>query len=254
MPLPLAGKAVLIARPRRQAQALAERIRAAGGEALVFPVLEIEPVAPDAQARAVLSTLGAAHLAVFISANAVEHGLRLVRAAGGWPATLTAVAVGAATASALRAQGVDRVLVPEHGADSEALLALPEMQSVGGQRIVIFRGVGGRELLADTLRSRGAQVAYVQCYRRGKPALDVSPVTERLRTRTLHAVVAASGEALANLVELLPDPALLELPLCIAHPNVARTAHDLGFRRVQAATGGEAGLLDALIAALRRHD
>jgi uroporphyrinogen-III synthase len=253
MPPPLAGRAVLIARPRRQAEALAERIRAAGGEALVVAALEIEPVAPDPQARAVLSTLGAAHLAVFISANAVEHGLPLVRAAGGWPAALRAAAVGLATASALRAQGIDRVLVPGQGGDSEALLALPELQNVSGQRIVIFRGVGGRELLADTLRSRGAQVGYVECYRRGKPVLDVRPVIGRLRSGTLHAVVAASGEALANLVELLPEPGLLELPLVVTHANVGRAAHDIGFRRVQVAAGGESGLLDTLIAAVCRE-
>jgi uroporphyrinogen-III synthase len=252
MPLPLAGEAVLITRPRGQAQALAEHIRAAGGDPLVFPVLDIEPVAPDAQARGALSALGAAQLAVFVSANAVAHGLPLVRAAGGWPATLTAAAVGAATATALRAQGVGRVLVPDQGADSEALLALPELHSVEGQRVVIFRGVGGRELLADTLRSRGAQVAYVECYRRVKPALDASQILERVRAGTLHAAVAASGEALANLVELLPDAALLALPLVVTHPNVARTARDLGFRRVEAAAGGEAGLLDALIAAVSR--
>jgi uroporphyrinogen-III synthase len=97
-------------------------------------------------------------------------------------------------------------------------------------------------------------VAYVECYRRGKPALDVRPVIERLQTGTLHAVVAASGEALANLVELLPGPALLELPLSVTHANVARAAHDLGFRRVQVAAGGEAGLLDTLIAAVCRDD
>jgi uroporphyrinogen-III synthase len=252
MPLHLAGKAVLIARPRGQAQALAERIRAAGGEPLVFPVLEIEPIAPDAQARGALSTLGAAQLAVFVSANAVAHGLPLVRAAGGWPGTLPAAAIGAATASALRAQGIDRVLVPDQGADSEALLALPELQSVEGQRVVIFRGVGGRELLADTLRSRGAQVVYVECYRRVKPELDASQIVERVLAGTLHAAVAASGEALANLVELLPDAALLALPLVVTHSNVARAARDLGFRHIQAAAGGEAGVLDALSAALRR--
>jgi uroporphyrinogen-III synthase len=251
MPPPLAGKAVLIARPRRQAQALAERIRAAGGEAVVFPALEIEPLAPDEPARGTLAGLGAADLAVFVSVSAVEHGLALMHVAGGWPAGLRAAAVGSATASALRAQGIERVLVPAHGGDSEALLALPELQDVGGQRVVIFRGVGGRELLATTLRSRGAQVAYVECYRRGKPALDVRPVVERLRSGALHAVVAASGEALANLVELLPAPALRALPLAVTHPNVARAAHDLGFRCVQVAAG-EAALLDVLIATVRR--
>ena len=250
MALPLAGKCVLIARPRRQAEALAARIVAAGGEALVFPALEIEAVAPDAQARDALDKLGTAHLAVFVSANAVEYGLPLVRAAGGWPRALVAAAVGAATASALRAQRVERVLVPDQGADSEALLALPRLRDVRGQRIVIFRGVGGRELLATTLRRRGAHVSYVECYRRGKPELDVRPVIQHLRAGTLHATVAASGEALANLVELLPDPALREVPLCVTHANVARVAGDLGFQRSRVAADGEDGMLEALIAAV----
>ena len=80
-----AARHVLVARLRRQAQASPSAVSARRRRAAGIPVLQIEPVAPDAQARGVLRALGAG-LAVFISANAVEHGPPLVRAAGGWPA------------------------------------------------------------------------------------------------------------------------------------------------------------------------
>jgi uroporphyrinogen-III synthase len=250
MPLPLAGKAVLIVRPRHQAGGLAERTRAAGGEAVVFPSLEIEPVAPDARSAQALSQLGQFDLAVFISANAVQQAMPWVREAGGWPPPLTAAAVGQATAAALRAQGVARVLVPDAGADSEALLALPELQDMRGRRVLVFRGVGGRELLADTLRSRGAQVSYVECYRRVRPEIDPAPLAQRLASGQLHATLAASAEALANLLELVKAPALLDLPLIVSHANVARAARGMGFRRVVVASGGEAELFQTLLVAL----
>jgi uroporphyrinogen-III synthase len=253
MVLPLAGKSILIARPRHQAAGLAERIRTAGGEAVVFPTIEIEPVALDAHGREALARLATFDLAVFVSANAVQQALPLVRQAGGWPSNLTAAAIGQATAAALNLQGVDRILAPQDGADSEALLAMPELQEVRGRHVIVFRGVGGRELLADTLRSRGAQVIYVECYRRVRPAVDAAPVVLRLIGGQLHATLAASAEALVNLLELLPAehrPLLLELPLVVSHPNVARAAGEAGFRRIAVASDGEARLFQALLVAL----
>jgi uroporphyrinogen-III synthase len=246
----LSGRAVLITRPAAQAGQLAHLVAQAGGEPVLFPAIEIEPLAPSPQAAALLARLDTCDLAVFVSANAVTHGLPLIRSAGGWPARLRAVAVGAATAAALRAQGIDQVLAPERGADSEALLALPEMQAVRGLRVVVFRGVGGRELLAETLRSRGAEVDYIECYRRRKPRTDPGALRRRLQDGALlHAVTAASAEALANLVELAGPqaPRLLALPLFVPHGNIAEAAARLGFRLIRVTDPGDEGLLRGML-------
>lgn len=246
----LAGRVVLITRPVHQAQALVELVRGAGGEPLVFPAIEIEPVAPSAHGLDLLRRLSQFHWAIFVSANAVAHGMPLIQAAGGWPDTLRAAAVGAATAEALRLQGVGGVLAPRSRADSAALLALPEMQAMDSLRVLVFRGMGGREELAESLRARGASVDYVECYRRRKPSGDASALWARLRAGGLHALTAASGEALANLVELASQDlaaALVGLPLFVTHRNIAEVAAHLGFRDVHATETGDPGLVHAML-------
>jgi uroporphyrinogen-III synthase len=247
----LTGRVVLVTRAAGQGERLARMVREAGGEPVVFPTLEIEPVAPTAEPAALLQHPAAFDLAVFVSANAVAHGLPLLLQAGPWPPGLRAAAVGARTADALRERGVVDVLAPGTGADSAALLALAAMQRVCGQRVLIFRGVGGRELLAETLRARGAEVHYVECYRRVKPAADPEPVLARLRLGDLDAVTAASGEALANLLDLVgaeAAPRLLEVPLFVTHENIGQAAARLGFRRVQVTPTSDAGLLEGMMA------
>jgi uroporphyrinogen-III synthase len=231
----LAGCAILIARPAHQCEALVALIRAAGGEAVVFPTLEIEPIELSDAARHALGRLREFDLAVFVSANAVQAALPYLSRAGGWPGGPAVAAIGQATARALRAAGIDPGLVPPAAGDSEALLSMPALQRLQIGKVLIFRGAGGRELLADALRARGAQIEYVECYRRVLAATDPAPVRARLHEHRLHGVVAASAEALRNLLELIGAAqrgSLLDLPLFVQHERVAHAAHALGFSRV----------------------
>ncbi|MCX7139646.1 MAG: uroporphyrinogen-III synthase, partial [Proteobacteria bacterium] len=165
----LAGRRVVLTRPAGQAAQLAGLIRAAGAEPVLFPTLEILEATDSRPLAALLERLDLFDLAVFISANAVHRGLSQVGARSSWPPGLRVAAVGSASARALHSHGFEAVIVPAQGFDSEALLALPELQDVAGKRVVIFRGDGGRELLGDTLRARGAAVEYAACYRRALP-------------------------------------------------------------------------------------
>jgi uroporphyrinogen-III synthase len=156
----LSGFVVLVTRPEHQADELVTAIDDAGGEAIRFPVIYIEPQdSADVSRR--LEALPAADITIFISTNAVMYGLHCV--AG----DETAIAViGPATKSAIESAGRQVDIFPEQGYDSEHLLAAAELQDVSGKNIRIIRGDGGRELLADTLRERGATVDYLSVYRR----------------------------------------------------------------------------------------
>ena len=244
---PLAGLNIVVTRPREQAAQLAQRIAQAGGKAILFPLLEISPVADPQPLRALIARLHEFDLAIFISPNAVSYGMEAALAAGAWPAKLKIATVGQGSAKALRELGVKEVIAPQDKFDSEALLALPELQKVAGWRVVIFRGDGGRKLLDDTLKARGAIVEYAACYQRAKPQQDVST----LFAAVPHAITVTSSEALRHLWDMLDEPnrvRLSSVPLFVPHTRIAGAAHELGWRDVVTTAGGDDGLLAGLIA------
>lgn len=245
---PLAGRTVLVTRPAHQAQGLAARIRAAGGHAFVFPALAVEAL-PQTELAAFLAQHPAADVLVFVSPNAAHFGMAALRAAGGLPQPAQVFAVGPGTARALADAGVDGVTIPD-GQDSEALLALPALQDVAGRRVLIVRGVGGRPLLADTLAARGAQVAFLECYRRTCPEGDPTPLLTRWQAGDIDAVTVASAETLHNLVRMLgPRGAALlaHTPVFVPHARIAEAAQRFGVARAITTAGGEAGLVEGLV-------
>lgn len=247
--LPLAGLGIAITRPLEQAQTLAERVRACGGHPILFPLLAIEALDDYGACDAAIARLPQCDWAVFISSNAVEHGMaRVRRQFPTLPDGPRYAAVGPASAGCLRQAGVPQVLTPASGFDSEALLALPELQQVQGRRILIFRGQGGRELLAETLRQRGAEVLLAECYRRRNPQADAGDLPRLWHNRQLHAIVVSSSEALRNLLALGEGSNWLHATLlCVNHPRIAALAQRHGLMVATASAPNDEALLQCLI-------
>ncbi len=236
----LAGKRVVVTRPRELAQGLAALIRQAGGEALLFPAIEIRDAEDPEPARALLGRLREFDLAVFISPSAVRKALELA-AGRAWPRV---AAAGSGTRQELERRGFQNVVAPAGQADSEALLALPELAEVAGSRVLILRGTGGRELLGETLAARGATVECAECYRRVRPQAGATPPP----AGRIDALCVSSGEALTNLVALLGRARLSDTTLFVSHPRVEAQARELGLRRPVLAGPGDGDMLAALVA------
>jgi uroporphyrinogen-III synthase len=192
--------------------------------------------------------------AIFISPTAVREGLRAVQGCREWPArphSPRIAAVGRATAAALSEHGFSEVLAPPPPGDSESLAALSELQGIEGQNIVIFRGEGGREHLARVLAERGARVEYAECYRRSRAATDPGPALDRWNSGGIHAVCAASAEAINNLRELIGEAGMAlarGTPVFVPHPRVAAAAKEAGFAQAIVVTGGDAATVEGLAA------
>jgi uroporphyrinogen-III synthase len=253
---PLAGRSIAITRPAGQAAGLARAIEAAGGRALLFPVIEIAPVEDETGLAAVCAGLDRFHLAFFVSPNAVELALAYLLPRRSWPAHLAVATVGKGSEAALARAGFDRVIAPTAGFDSEAVLALPEFQAavVADREVVIFRGDGGRDLLGDTLKERGARVHYVACYRRRIPATDAAPLLDAALCGDLDALVLTSSEGVANLRAMVGPvdwPILTAVPAVVPHPRIAEAARRAGFATVLESGPGDVGVLAALEAGLR---
>ncbi|MEP6942974.1 MAG: uroporphyrinogen-III synthase [Betaproteobacteria bacterium] len=243
----LDGRGILITRPARQAAGLAQEIAAIGGAPFIFPAIVILPP-PDRRAldRA-QSELDRYDYAVFVSANAVEYG---VGAPLAWPRRLVAFAPGPGTLAALSAVGIDNARMPSKRMDSEGLLELPELTEVAGKRVLVFRGGGGRELLADTLAARGATVDVVDCYARAAPSAGAGGLSEALAAGRIDASTFTSSEGADNLWALL-DAAARERIAGIAafapHERIAQRLRALGFRFVVVTEPSDAGLIAALL-------
>lgn len=250
----LGGRHIVVTRPQEQAESLCDAIAARGGIPVRFPVLAIGELDDHAALDAVCARLEAFDLAFFVSPNAVRHALTRILAARRWPAKLTVATVGKGSERALAAYGFERVVAPREEFDSESVLRLPEFQpeAVRGARVVIFRGDGGRDLLGETLRERGAEVEYVTCYRRFRPEIDPAPLIALASRGALDAITLTSSEGVGNLVATVGAqrlPALRATPVFVPHPRIAAHARAAGFARVIETPPGD----DGLIAALESH-
>lgn len=244
----LAGIGVLVTRPEQQAGGLRDAIRAEGGEAVLLLVMVIRPRSDDA-IRADVAQLGAPDITVFVSRNAVEHGIA-------WSGGALA-AIGPTTADAIREAGGIVEITPDAGFDSEHLLAEPAFNNVSGKTIRIIRGGPGRELLAETLRARGARVEYLSAYERSLPAYtadDLLDLERRWQGGGISAVVVMSVRSLHNLERLLPAGCrelLRRTPLVTPAERVLKEAGNEHAERpaILAAGPQTNAMIDAIVAA-----
>ena len=243
---PLAGHGIVVTRPAHLAGELARLIRAAGGNPILFPVLEIRDVADPGPLDALIARLDEFDLAIFISPNAAEKAMHLITARRALPAKLAVAAIGGGGVKTLGRYGVTRVIAPAGRYDSEALLEQPALAGVKGKRVVIFRGEGGREVLGDTLAARGALVEYAECYRRFRPDRDAAPLLAAWAGNALDAITATSSESVRNLHDMVGPPGRERLgstPLFVPHPRIAETARALGLARLIVTGAGDEGLV-----------
>jgi len=244
----LAGLGVLVTRAAHQSAPLCELIRNHGGRPITFPALEIVSPENPSAAQSQLAQLDGFDIAVFISSNAVSHGLAMLED----DAALTRLkiaAVGRSTAQALEQAGLTVDITPADKFDSEALLETPELHRVKDLRIIIFRGNGGRPLLGDTLQQRGAEVTYVEVYQRACPTADPIRLLA-VWPASVQIVTATSIDILNNLTALLGAEGMQKLrttPLLVVSERMRQKAIELGCQSIiLAQRADDQSLLEAL--------
>ena len=202
----LSGSKILVTRPSHQAESLSRAIERQGGKVIRFPTITIARVLSDG-VRAVLERLSDYDLAVFVSPNAVWHGVPAVLEHGSWPKDLRIAVVGPGTAAAVGEAGLSVHLSPAEGSGARGLLARPELtkDSISGHRVLIFRGRGGLATLGEELSTRGAHVCYAEVYERQLPVAAPDDLNARGRNREIDIIVITSADALHNLFTLVGD-------------------------------------------------
>lgn len=221
----LSNQHILVTRPEPQGYELCALLNKQGATTYYIPALEIQP-------RAVHLSLFEPDIAIFISANAVKH-----YPFKALPTSTRYFAVGVATAMALMERGVI-AQQPEHS-HSEGLLDLADLQKVAGKSIAIFCGVGGRMLLQETLKKRGAHCQRYEVYERRCAINEASRLQSLLREKSLNYVICTSGENLLCLERLADAEVkiLRQTPLVVISKRIATLATARGFTQVLAMRG-----------------
>jgi|APSaa5957512535_1039671.scaffolds.fasta_scaffold56476_2 uroporphyrinogen-III synthase len=246
----LSGQIVLVTRPQNQHEAICTAINEHGGKAIHFPLFAIEPIDEAGliqQIKTKIENLDNYQLVIFVSTNAVKFGTQWIN--DYWPQFplgVAILAIGPSTAKNASLELNCKVIHSDAGASSEDILSLDELMQVDGKKVALVRGVGGRELLADSLRQRGAEVDYIEVYRRTPMSHSSDDLDNVLAEEKITTLTVTSGESLERLGQLLkgvgkdalPMNSLpLSLPLIVPSNRVAQQAEQLGFCKVILASG-----------------
>ncbi len=231
---------VLVTRPAAQADEWVARLQACDLDAVALPLIAIDSP-PDAAAVATAwHGLAQQALVVFVSPNAAERFFAQRPPGAVWPPDTRAAAVGPGTAAALRAAGVAAAAIDMPAADaaqfdSESLWAVLGDAAWAGRRVLMARGDGGRDWLADRLREHGAAVAHVAVYRRAAPRLSAAQAAQlqaALRDPAAHLWFFSSSEAIDHLQGLVGAHDWQAAMALATHPRIADRARRLGIGRV----------------------
>jgi uroporphyrinogen III methyltransferase / synthase len=256
---PLAGRTVVVTRPREQAASLRESLEALGAEVLLVPTIRIEPRPLDDAVLDVLRELAAYQLVVFTSANAVRvfAGYLARGTDGAMPAGPVVAAIGPATAAALEKYGLACHLVPDEYVAEGLLDAFEEQAApVSGARVLIPCAAGARDVLAETLRTRGAAVDVLHVYDTVTAAELTMPAARVEAADYITFTSASTARRLAALLDAAADAASAGRPLakrlagarlCSIGPITSEALRDLGLVvAIEAREYTAAGLAEAI--------
>lgn len=247
------SKTLLVTRPLSQGRSLCEQLQARGYVAHHIPVMEIEPLQDEAslvRCENCFANLEKYHGMLVVSLNAAEQALLW------WTrypllSAHQVFSVGKTTADFLQQspclEGLSPVVFPRHQMDSEGLLALPELapEHVQGKHFLLLRGEGGREMIAQTLRARGAIVESCELYRRRAPRQNAKSLQDCLPA--VEGIIINSAESLENFLSLAGDIPVAGKVLVVPGQRVADAAGRAGFQHIiVAANATDAALLDAV--------
>ncbi|WP_394173814.1 uroporphyrinogen-III synthase [Thalassotalea litorea] len=239
---------ILLTRPIDKSQSLARELEPLAQHIEIQPLFSYQHHA-DCAALTAAITQRPQHI-IFVSEAAAKFALQTC-APDIWPNNSLYYAVGPATAKALAP--ITSNLYTGQTFDSEGLLALPSLQRVNDQNILIIRGNGGREHLAQTLRQRQANVAYNEVYQRQWLSLDAVQLIEKWRKLKINCMVVTSEALLDKAVALFANTdTLFKQEICwvVASERIAEKAKKYQLSRVVNAGGASNRLIVQAIAAM----
>lgn len=219
----MSKKLILVTRHEKLVGSMIEMLEGNGYSVSHIPTIEVRSAGNVELLKKQFTRLKKFTDIVFVSRNAVKFGMAWARRYGGIPKRVRVLAVGESTASSLKKYELD-VLYPSSGTGSEALMSVDELQSLEGRKVLIIRAVEGREWLAETMRERGAQVQYAECYGRFIPDESYTLFNKLMREgNEVHGIFFHSVGSAINLQRIAEpkDDVLMDAAAVVGSERIA---------------------------------
>lgn len=228
---------LLIIRPSNRPQQDIQTCHAAGWQAQVLSPIEIE--ADLSALNKLPEQFKQADVVFWVSPTAIETAAPHLNFSDGPKAHIT---VGQTSQHTLAQFSPYPVFSPEDGNDSEAVLRMPIWKNLPpNARVLIIRGHGGRDFLADKLTELGFQIDIAEIYFRRPHAID----WQHFKTEDIAAAYITSGELAREFFHQIPPQfsRFFESLLYFTHhPRISDALRIVGAKHVETVTSLSAAL------------
>lgn len=227
-------KNILICRPEPSATQLATALSAMGAQCQTLPMLKIKPIDLSRADRQCILDLDQYQHIIVVSQHAAELAMEQIDEY--WPQAPVQqkwYAIGRKTAEILSSANLD-IVAPKQDLTSEALLETDEFKEIEGERVLVLKGLGGRDTIEKELSARGARVATLALYQRIKPDYASETLNKKIKHFNPDYIIALSGETLTNLLEHCQayNIDLSERSFILSSIRVANIAYGKGIKNV----------------------
>ena len=253
--MPLAGRRIVVTRPKKQAAPFVSLLEAQGAEAVCFTTIVIHPPKNMGPLDTALDRISSYKWCIFTSARGVEAVAKRLAERAQSPEALAGLklaAIGPKTAKALEDLGLTVDCMPNEYR-AEAIIAAIGPTNFSGSRILLPRARFAREVLPESIRALGGIIDVVEAYRtEAPPSAPAAELARRLAASEIDAVTFTSSSTVTNFLALLADhgaKALLDnVSVACIGPITAETARRAGLAPAVVAESYTAeGLVEALI-------
>lgn len=231
---------VLVTRPSPMGEELVQFIQAHGHTAYHYPLIEFSQGRDLMELSQRITQMREEDMIFVVSKTAIDYLASFFKNNPlSWPPSIFYYAIGRNTAQAWQKINPFKIRYPLNQETSEGLLALANLQFINKKTALILRGNGGRELLGDHLKKRGAQIIYCECYQRHPVHYDGAQKSIQWQRLKVDTVVVTSEEMLHRIYALVPEAArftwLIKSRLIVVSARLANIATHLGWHHIQIA-------------------
>jgi len=204
--LPLFGKRLVVLRPVAQADELAAPLTAWGAQVIRHSVMQLADPEEITPLTGAIADLNAYQWLLFSSPNGVRSFFRILQDAGKDARALGGLrigVVGPGTADELRRHGLSADLVPDRSVAEQFAEELIQGGDIAGRRVLLPQARDARAVLAEKLRSAGAEVHAVEAYRMVPTGADGRRLLQQIREGAVHGVLFSSSSTVTYLLDSL---------------------------------------------------